>query len=86
MNKLIIKVKIRISGSVNEFTILITNSARNKAIAAVIDPRDTNLLSQTVTMKTEKAITVGIGARAIKTPADVATPFPPLNLRKIVKI
>ncbi len=86
MNKVIIKVKIRISNSAKEFKILITNSATNSVRAADIEPRETNLLNHTVTTNTTKASATGIGTSAMKTPADVATPLPPLNFRKIVNM
>lgn len=86
MNKTIINMKIRISSSANELLIFIINSDINSVRAANIEPRETYLLSQTVTMNTNNAIAIGMGTIAMKTPADVATPLPPLNLRKIVNI
>jgi len=86
MKKAIMKVNMSISSSENEFLILITNSEIKRVRAPNIEPRDTNLLIQTVRMKTNKEIATGIGTSAIKTPADVATPLPPLKFKKTVKM
>ena len=86
MNKAIINVKIRNSSSVNEIQKFITNSEIKSVRAANIEPRETNLVSQTVNTNTNNARATGIGTSAIKTPADVATPLPPLKFRKRVNI
>ncbi len=83
INKAIINVKIRNSSSANEIQIFMINSEINSVRAANIEPSDTNLLNKTVNMNTNNASATGMGISAIKTPADVATPLPPLNFRKI---
>ena len=57
------------------------NSTRNSVSAPIMDPRETYLLIQTVITKTTRVIVIGIGIRAMKTPAEVATPLPPLKPR-----
>ena len=66
MNKAMINVKMRISSSAKEFLILITNSETNSVKAAIIEPREMNLLSQTVITNTIKAIAMGIGFKKAK--------------------
>src|SRR5262245_18451866 len=50
------------------------------ATAAVMDANDTYRVSQKTIIQMATPITVGIGANAKSAPAEVATPFPPLNL------
>lgn len=54
--------------------------------AARIEPKDEYLVIMTVRNQTIKQETASIGLIAKMTPKDVATPFPPLNLKNIVKI
>lgn len=55
-------------------------------IAADIEPTDICFVIHTATAKTAKAKAVGAGRKAIKTPAEVATPLPPLKFKNIVQI
>jgi hypothetical protein len=57
-----------------------------KVIEADMEPTDICLVSHTAIAKTRKASDVGIGSKAIKTPAEVATPFPPLKFKNMVQI
>ena len=86
MNITITKKKIKNSKSEKEFLMLIIISTISKTMPAKIEPRETYLVIQTVSIKIRRAIKKGMGARAMRTPADVATPFPPLKFRKTVKI
>ena len=53
-----------------------------KTIDAKIDPKDTNLVQVTTTIKVTKELPIAKGANARKVPALVATPLPPLNFIK----
>ena len=86
INITIIKKKIKYSNSEKALLIFIIISTINKTIPAKIEPRETYLVIQTIRKKIRRAIKKGIGAKAIRTPANVATPFPPLKFRKTVKI
>ena len=50
-----------------------------KTMDAKIDPKDTNLVQVTTTIKVTKELPIAKGASARKVPALVATPLPPLN-------
>lgn len=59
---------------------------RGIANEAIMEPREMKSHSMTVMIKRIMQISALSGARARKTPKPVATPFPPLNLKKIEKI
>jgi hypothetical protein len=53
------------------------------AAAAIIELSETILLIRTITANSATNTSVTKGANARKTPKAVATPFPPLNFKKI---
>jgi hypothetical protein len=55
------------------------HAARGKTTAPAKDPTDTRRETAKANAKTSKATPMGPGSNARKTPADVATPFPPRN-------
>jgi len=86
MNNTTIKKNIKNSKSEKEFLMFIIISTINKTTPAKIEPRETYFVIQTINTKVKNAIKKGMGAKVMRTPADVATPFPPLKFRKTVKI
>ena len=70
-----------------EISITWVKSIKKKALATPIsDPADTYLVNRTVNKKAQiKMNSAGI-ENASNTPANVATPFPPLNFKKTGKI
>ena len=60
--------------------------AMTKNTAANIEPKDTYFVINTTIANTNNAPETVKGLRAKNTPADVATPFPPLKDRKHVKV
>ncbi len=57
--------------------------SRGKRVAKVKEPTETNPVKNTASKKKLRAIKDGRGAKIKKVPMVVATPLPPLNLRKI---
>ena len=51
-----------------------------------MEPKDTNLKIKSIIMNIAKAGKTAVGANARNTPNAVATPLPPLNLRKREKL
>ena len=56
-----------------------------KEMAARIELKETYPDTLRVKAKTPKDKKVGIGIKKLNTPSPVATPFPPLNFKKIEK-
>ena len=51
-----------------------------------MEPKDTYRVIATIIAKINNATKHTKGSSASTTPAEVATPFPPLNFKKIVKV
>ena len=79
-----IKIAINAPKTVNVVFCLAATANTGSESAAIIDARDIIRQIKKTIAKRASAIAVGIGNRPKKTPADVATPLPPLKLRKIV--